>query len=321
MIADDSRQGKSYCRRYCRYGVVALAVVLLSGCINSKLVITPLYGRLDNQMRAQFNKLGDFNKEQKRAVEQAIGTFHVWHRKSELPRYSLWIRELADAIASNEATTAEEVEGWGVSLADHSRRARECYPIYFLVDQMQSLSDKQIDFIEQRFKEELIEDRERYSSNTPEDRIKRRIKNIDKWAGRISLDLTPAQLALIRESLAQQVSMSAKYNDLVEQWNKQLFKLARDRDNPNFSELMKTHLSKRGSLLSTTYPDQWQENRDLWQQTVRDVLTSLSPAQRKASSKWLTVFAGTLDKLSKDKPSFSAGDDTSVGCLVGSDSL
>ena len=62
-------------------------ILLIQSCTNSKLIISPLYNRLDDRMRSKFNEIGDFNDEQTEAFAQRVGTFHVWHRQSEYRMY------------------------------------------------------------------------------------------------------------------------------------------------------------------------------------------------------------------------------------------
>ena len=297
-----------------------LLTALLAGCTNSKLIIGPLYNQLDNQIRSEFNKLGDFNDTQKDAFEQAVGTYHVWHRQSEMPQYAALISEIASSIAQSGSTSQQDVERWAMTAEHHSRLARICHPANFLFDVMQTLTDEQINFIERRFKSERKKNRERYESRTPKERIERRLKNMEKWAGRIGLDFTASQRAALRTSLTRQVSLRKEYYQLSDQWNRELFNLARAQHVPDYSDRLTAHMTKLWSLLETAHPEQWQENRELWQTTAFNFVTSMTPEQRSSTSRWLSKLGNTVDAISRDKPSFEVGNDPSVGCLVDSTS-
>ena len=303
----------------CRHSLLKVLLpmlVLLCSCTNSKLIVGPLYNQLDNQMRDEFQKLGDFNEEQNQAFEAAVGTFHVWHRQSEMPQYASLIKELAASIATTDATRPSDVKHWVDTAETFSRSARECHPVNFSLDLMKSLTDKQINFIEQRFKRERTKNREKYASRTPEQRIDRRLNSIGKWAGRIGIELSANQRAALRQSLVKQISMRQEYYELSDEWNKQLFILARNQQAPDYDALMRNHLSKLWSLLETAYPEQWQKNRELWQTTAFEFIQSLTPEQRENASQWLSKMGDTVLAISKDEPSFKAGGDSSVGCLV-----
>jgi len=291
-------------------------LLLLTACTNSKLIIGPLYNQLDNQMRDEFNKLGDFNEEQKQAFEAAVGTFHVWHRQSEMPQYASLIKDLSAAIATPGNTSPADVKRWIETAEMHSRSARECYPVNFSFELMKSLTDKQIDFIERRFKSERAKNRERYASRTRDERIERRLNNIGKWAGRIGVAISANQRSLFRKTMVKQTSLRNEYYELSDQWNKELFALARNRQADNFDAAMRAHLAKLWSLLETAHPEQWRKNRELWQSAAFEFVQSMSEEQRSTASRWLSKMGDTVLAISKDSPSFKVVNDKSIGCLV-----
>ena len=49
------------------------------------------------------------------------------------------------------------------------------------------------------------------ASRTPEERVAFRLKNLEKWAGRINLQLTQAQRDTLRDSLSRQISLRKQY--------------------------------------------------------------------------------------------------------------
>jgi len=293
-----------------------LAAVLLVGCTNSKLIIGPLYNRMDDQMRSEFNKLGKFNEEQKLAFEQAVGTFHVWHRQSEMPLYADLIQEFAASIATEGATTQEDIKRWAQRIEQYSQNARQCHPANYLFSLIQSLSDQQINFIERRFRNERKRNREKYAKRTKDERIERRLKNIVKWSGRLGLELRADQKAILRESFRRQISLRDEYYALSDAWNRKLFVLARDQQNPDYQEVMADHVSTLWNLMERNHPEQWKEIRELWRNTSYVLIESLSDSQRSLSSRWLNKMGRTVRAISKDKPSFKVGTDPSVGCLV-----
>lgn len=294
---------------------VILLAVLIQGCTNSKLIIAPLYNRLDDRMRDEFNKLGDFNEKQTAAFEARLGTFHVWHRQSELPQYADLIKTIATSI-ENADTSANDVKLWAQTAERHSRTARECHPVNFSFELMKSLTDEQLTFIEERFKEEQEENRARYESRTPEERIDRRLRNMTKWAGRIDLDFTSTQRAMLLSAFQQQTSLRKEYYRLSGEWNRQLFELARQQSNPNYDRDIAEHLDRLWSLLESEYPKEWQANRDLWASTALRFIQSMTPEQRNTTGRWLSKMGSTLESISKDEPSFQFIDDPSLGCMV-----
>lgn len=295
---------------------ILTTTLILAGCTNSKLIIGPLYNRLDDQMRTEFNKLGEFNDTQVQAFEQAVGTFHVWHRQSEMPKYAELLGEIAQSIGKKEATTQADVDRWAEDLEQLAKNFRECHPVNYSINLIQSLSDEQIDFIERRFNSERDKNRERYADQTKEERVERRLKNIVKWSGRLGLDFTTAQKKILRDSLTQQVSLRKEYYQLSSDWNQYLFLLARNQENPAYEEALSKHISKLWTLLEQAHPEEWRSIRDLWQNTIFTLIGTFSEPQRKVINQWLGKMSNTVNAISKDKPSFQVSNDASHGCLV-----
>ena len=301
---------------WCSISVLLGLVLLVSACTNSKLIISPLYNRLDDRIRSEFHKLGDFNEEQTAAFEEALGTFHVWHRQSELPRYAALLKEIAGSIAQPGATTASDVKSWIQTAESYSLEARQCYPANFMAGTVRTLSDEQLIRIERRFQSERRKNRERYGSRTPEERVEFRLERMDKWLGRIQIDLNTKQRRMLRESLEKQVSLRKQYYTLSDRWNRRLFNLARQQELDNYESRLEDHMDSLWSLLESNYPTQWQANRDLWQSTALDLVNSLSKGQRRQASQWLSTMGNTLQTISQYTPSAQASSDPSVGCLV-----
>ena len=292
------------------------STLALGACTNSKLVIGPLYNRLDDRMRDEFEKLGEFDGTQTALFEAALGTGHVWHRQSELPRYARVLDDIAASIARPGETTPANVTRWAQEIEARSVAARECHPVNFSFPLMKSLTDEQVDFIERRFASERAENREKYLERTAEERREYRQKNIEKWAGRIGLDFTAEQRAMLRTALTRQVSLRQEYWALSDAWKKELFRLAREQDAPDYETRMGAHLDELWTMLETAHPDEWRRNRELWRDFAIRFVGSMTPAQRAAGSAWLAKMAETLEAISRDEPSFVPGDDPTIGCLV-----
>lgn len=290
--------------------------LLLSACTNSKLIISPLYNRLDDRIRSEYHKLGDFNDEQTANFEQALGTFHVWHRQSELPQYAALLRQVADSIAKPGQTSAADVQSWMQRVEAHSLEARQCYPANFMISTIRTLSDDQLNAIEKRFRSERSKNRKRYESRTAEERVEYRLERLETWLGRIQLTLNNSQRRALRDSLSQQISLRKEYYALSDQWNRSLFNIARQQQWPTYESKMQAHIDTLWSLLEDKHPEQWQANRELWQRTVLELVNSLTREQRRQASQWLATMGRTLNSVSKVKPSFQVGNDPTVGCLV-----
>ena len=294
-----------------------LFLVTLTACTNSKLVIGPLYNRLDDQMRGEFHKLAKFNEAQIAHFEARVGAFHVWHRQSELPQYARLLKTIQASIRQRDVTTSADVRSWIDEVELYSRRARLCHPVNFSYDLMQTLTDEQVNFIERRFANERRKNFSKYQKETPEERVDRRVKNVVKWAGRIGFEFNNTQKNMLENTMTEQISLRKQYYRLVDAWAKRLFVIARDQSAPEFEKNMETQVNKLWTLLENAHTEQWTANRELWRRFAYDFVKSLSYDQRIFASNWLDKMADTLNGISKDKPSFNATNNPQHGCRVG----
>ena len=293
-------------------------LLLVQACTNSPLIISPLYNRLDDRMRDAFNDMADFNQQQSASFEATLGTFHVWHRQSELPQYAKFLDTVAQSIASS-STDEQDIQQWFDEAEQRSVLIRQCHPINFSIQLMKSLSDVQVVSIENEFARELQEDRDRYEKLTPEDRVKRRLRNITKWANRIDMEITATQRAMLLSTFKRQISLRKEYFALSEQWNDEFVSLLRERDKPDFENNMQVHLDNLWQQLERAHPEQWQTNRNLWKQTGLRFVQSMTDEQRVTLSRWMSKMGSTLLTISEYDPSFKVVDDPSLGCQVKSE--
>ncbi len=296
--------------------LLSLLLAVLTGCTNSKLIIGPLYNRLDDQMRSEFHKLGSFNEQQIASFEQLVGTFHVWHRQSELPQYAQLLRTVESSIAESGKTDPDEIRRWIATAESFSRSIRECHPVNFSFNLMNSLTDDQVDYIERRFTSERRKNSTKHFKRTPEERVTRRVSKIVKWARRLGLEFTSKQKALLKKTFTEQISMRRQYYRLALQWNLQLFRLAREQEAPDYNDKMTSHFAALWTLLEKAHPDQWQANRELWRKFGYEFVASLTPDQRLKTSVWMRKMARTLEDISTDKPSFKRANNPRSGCTA-----
>ncbi len=294
-----------------------LLLLMVLGCTNSKVVIGPLYNRLDDQMRGEFHKLAKWNETQIDQFELAVGTFHVWHRQEELPKYAALLNSIQASIRERNATMADDVNSWLDTAELYSRNVRVCHPVNFSYDLMQTLTDEQVNFIERRFANERKKNFARYLKYTPEERRERRVKNVLKWAGRIGLDFNKTQKQMLTQAMARQVSLRRQYYALVDVWAKELFVIARNQQAPDYQQKMRTQVNKLWSLLEDAHNEEWQANRVNWREFGFEFVKSLNYDQRIHASNWLKKMSKTINSIAKDNPSFKVGKDPKIGCMVG----
>lgn len=300
-----------------RLAFASLLFLMLVGCTNSKIVIGPIYNRLDDQMRGEFHKLAKWNEDQIAHFESRVGTFHVWHRQHELPKYAALLNTIQASIRERGTTSAEDVRSWIDSAETFSQNARVCHPVNFSFDLMRTLTDEQVNFIEKRFARERRKNFSKYLDDTPSERREKRVDNVVKWASRIGFDFNNTQKRMLTKTMTQQISMRRQYYALVDVWARDLFIIARKQEATDYEARMNAQINKLWTLLEKAHNKEWQENRELWRGFGIDFVKSLSHDQRIQASNWLKKMSSTINGISKDKPSFNSINDAKLGCMVG----
>ena len=303
-----------------RAAALALAASLaLGGCTNSRLVIAPLYDRLDDRMLDALDELAEFDERQRAEVRARIDVGHLWHRRDELPRYAALLDEVAASVAVPGDTSRADVRRWAEEIEARSVAARACHPVNFSLGLIRGLDDEQLDAVERHLAEERTENREKYVSRTADERRARRQRNVEKWARRIGIELDAAQRAMLRSALEEQVSLRRQYYRLSDAWKEELFRIARDRKSPEFEARLTRQFDALWQLLESAYPDEWRRNQVLWRDFAHRFVESMSETQRATASAWMAKMAETLRTVSRDEVSPAPSDDPALGCLVGAD--
>jgi len=297
--------------------VSAILLILIAGCTNSKLIVAPLYNRLDDQMRGEFHKLAKWNEEQIAHFEIRVGTFHVWHRQEELPKYAALLDSIQSTIRVRDKTTRADVNNWIDTAELFSQSARTCHPVNFSFDLMQTLTDAQVDFIERRFASERKKNFNKYLADTPEQRREKRVDNVVKWAGRIGFDFNTTQKRMLDKTMSEQISLRRQYYKQVDKWARDLFIIARRQEATDYSQRMEKQINKLWTLLEKAHNEEWQANRRLWRGFGYDFVRSLSHDQRLYASNWIDKMADTISGIARDRPSFNVQNNAKFGCMVG----
>ena len=293
-------------------------LLVLSGCTNTKIVLSFVYNRLDNQIRGEFNKLGKFDKSQKAEFEKRLQTFHYWHRRVELPRYVGLVSEIRNKTATPGNTTAADIHRWFETIEAGTEELLSCYPAHFSTDLLRTLDNNQINFIERRFANEQRKNIKKHNSKTREERMNRRLKDVIKWSGRIGFDLTKQQKDMLLKAMYDTVSMHKEYYALTGRWNKQFFATLRNKKAANYETQLKKQMATSYKLVDMHHPQKVEMNRVSWRKFVVNFEKSLTDSQRIWIKSYFGKLAGNLSLIAKDKVSFKPHNDAALGCLPNS---
>ena len=296
---------------------LGVSVLVLAACTNSKFIIGTFYKRMDNKALDAIAEWTDLQPEQSAEVRAYIGTFHTWHRRTQLPAYANWIRSITATVATPGQATPEDFDTWFGGMREHMEALRACHPAHYAVPLGRTLTLEQVDLAEKTWRERRAKNRERFADVTREERIDRRVANTRKFLGRLGFDLTSSQRTLIKATMLVQPDIRAESRQLADDWNEAFFSILRDKDVPNFDEQLAQHVTDLFSRNERAYPDEWNERRLLWRDFAIRFEKTLSAKQRAHAVTWLNKLSRTLDQVALDRPEWLPADDPAYGCVVG----
>lgn len=290
-------------------------LTVLGGCTNSKIVLSTVYNRLDNQIRNEFNKLGKFEDWQKNAFEHRLQTFHYWHRRQELPRYSVLLKQMANVIKTPGKITLADANAWSVNLENFAESVQKCYPAHFAADLMYTLKPDQIKYIERRFARERYKNKTKYAVKTRDQRMQARLKEIEKYSSLAGFNFTKAQKAMILAAMHETKSLHSEYYALTDRWNTKLFSAIRQKRRADYEKNLKNHLGTLFDLVEKNYPQKLEYNREVWRQFTVEFVDSLSGEQRAWLSSYLRTLGKNLQSISRSNVKFKAHENPAKGCI------
>ena len=279
---------------------------MLHACANSTLVLRPLYNSLDDRIEDPVLELADFTPTQKQQIAELIGQFHVWHRQHELPYYVALISAMQNKVSRRDAVQLSDIEGWFNDVEKRGQQLRRCSPLGYAAPVLHTLSDIQVETITQRLAERRKPNAKGRSSS-PEQRLAKRRKNIERMLTLAGFELSSQQRQDLRDTMAAQQRAPASFRALREQMDKQLLEILAQRktlDANAFTALYENYRRERSLAFRNANPEQREYNRHLWQRYALRTVAGLSPEQRQQASDWLLKLARTVAVLSRDEPSF-----------------
>jgi len=150
-------------------GTLALIITAcstLAACTNSKFLVGYFYDRIDNKFLTAANEWLAPNPQQSAELRALTGTFHTWHRRTQMPEYAQTIRNITASIAEEGNTDPADVDLWIQSVRGHLDAIRQCDPGIYAIPAARTLTPEQVDRAERKWMEEREENEERFGSRT-----------------------------------------------------------------------------------------------------------------------------------------------------------
>ncbi len=268
---------------------VALAFVLaVSGCTAIQLG----YNNADTLLHWRAARYFDFEGDAKVEFERRVQRFLGWHRKTELPRYTLFANEMANRLARG-LSQADLV--WGYDAFQTYLRQSLRAGTGEIGELLDGLAPAQIERFQERLEKENSDYAKEYGlREAPEERrarrVKRNIERMEDWFG----SLNDAQI--------ERVGLYTRRAPLDDQ--------LRDRERRRLQrELLAMIKGKEARKRLVQWAESWDQHRDPAYESLRkanlqeyygmliDLDKTLTPEQRGRAVKRLRGFAADFNAL------------------------
>jgi len=275
-----------------RWLVVAVVALGLAGC-----GLGLVYPRLDSVVGFYIQGLVTLDKAQSTELKRILAGNLEWHRRSELDRYSAFLRDVAAAVERGAGR-----EDWVAAsrrTEDYWRRVFEqAAPGYARL--AATFTDAQVDELLANLERQDDKDRREFESRTPAQRAARREKQMRRALERFTGPLNATQIGLIREHVASSPSFAPEWLENRRVWRAELAQaLADRRSGSRFEARMQVLVARPDELWAPQYRAAVDQRRESLVDFVAALDSTLTPPQRAAARRQLLALADEVQGLSR----------------------
>ncbi|MDQ1302304.1 MAG: hypothetical protein QG595_287 [Pseudomonadota bacterium] len=270
--------------------LMLLASLLLTGC-----VVRIAYGQLEWLTRWSVESYLDLSNSQEHLVREIIGRNLAWHRATELPQYAAYLRELRAGVAA--PVSAEFIaQQYATTLVIWDRTLQQIAPD--IARLLMTLDDEQVSEFFDEIEERNAELAEEYSGQAPEIRRKKQDRSIIRAFRWFVGPLSPAQEVVVKAHTAGMHDLTEQWLQRRKAWQSAFRELLEARSgNAAFERQLTELLLDPNQFDSAEYRRLVAANREIAFAMSADVLSSLSPKQRKHLDERLSGLARDFDEL------------------------
>lgn len=284
----------------CAIATLVVCVWSLSACTSS-LVLGTAYNAAATRTADRVKTYADFDAAQQQWIEQSFKSFQQWHRTNELPTYSALLNEFAATLKSDDPVATQQLDTWFKQIEERTTRARSCSPLMGAAGFLTDMADWQVEQLHETLKSNRLKQYKKYKSESTEERRERRRELLITWSSRAGIKLTDEQKQLLDSTLARQTSMGDQRFQLWEEWTNDFISLLEQRDSAQFADQLQSHVDSLWTMTEEKYPQEWRQNRDLWQGFAHALLNDLSAEQKNSLANTVASISESTLTLSRKK--------------------
>lgn len=275
-----------------RWLVAAVAALGLAGC-----GIGLVYPRLDTVVGFYFEGLVTLDRAQSAELKRVLAGNLEWHRRSELARYSAFLRELAGDVEGGAGP-----EKWRQATRRAEQYWREVFeqaaPGYASV--AATFTDAQVAELLANLERQDTKERREHESRSPAERDARREKSVRRALERFTGPLTAEQRALVRAHVAASPSFVPEWLDNRRVWRETLADALTVRGRrAEFDARMRVLVARPDELWTAQYRAAVERRTAALVELMAGIDATLTPAQRAAARRELLALAEEVQGLAR----------------------
>jgi len=289
-------------QRVLKVWLIIFLLLQLVACA-SELVLGTVYNELDNRSARNFKSYANFNDRQAAQIDRMASAYHAWHRKNQMPAYAAFMNNIVDDISAADTLGLDAAAVWWSAASGFSDDLSACNPFNAAAELLAGLTDRQVQQITKRLRRDLDKHQDEYAQESKEERMQRRFKKVTAWASRAGAKFNAQQKTLLRETLAEQVSLGQQRLELRRVWMENFIGLLNKREEVDFETKITAHINTLWRLTSNNFPEQWSSNERLWTKFLQQFINLQTDEERQRFLKKIIDTATTVEKLSQKKVS------------------
>jgi hypothetical protein len=275
-----------------RWLAVAVAALGVAGC-----GLGLVYPRLDTVVGFYLQGLVTLDPAQSAQLKRVLAGNLEWHRRSELERYSAFMRELAGDLEGGAGP-----EEWRKATRRAEQYWREVFeqaaPGYAAV--ASTLTDGQVAELLANLERQDTKERREHESRSPAERDARREKSVRRALERFTGPLNAEQRALVRAHVAASPSFVPEWLDNRRVWREALAGALAVRDRrAEFEARMRVLVARPDELWTPQYRAAVERRTTALVELMAGIDATLTPEQRAAARRQLLALAEEVQGLAR----------------------
>lgn len=274
-------------------------ILLLAFSIMSCSLVKTAYNNAPALIAWRLDHYFNFSEAQKAKLKPALQDLHAWHRKNELPRYVSLLDEIHDDLNHDISaqTACQRIESIKLNVQTLQTKI-----IPIIVDVAETLSDKQLQYLQKKLEKRNQEWKEEWWQETAEEQQEVRLEKSTDFAEKVYGDLNEKQINLLKQAIARSdIDPAITYSEILRR-DEDTLTILKALRNPASSNEEKSQLVRAGFDRMQTSPNPvYQAYIDKVTQQTCEIIAALQATttvkQRLHAQRWVENYKTQFTQL------------------------